>query len=68
MLKTARLLRYLWLIENSEEQHLSEIEIYCNIKHLFIITDQYKASLLNKSITFCKSPSPSHLNKPKQKN
>ncbi len=45
--------RFLWWIESSEEQHLSEIEIFCNIINVFIITfDQFKASLLNKSINF----------------
>ncbi len=52
MLKTAvELFKFLWWIERSEEQHLSEIEIICNIINVFIITfDQFKASLLNKSI------------------
>ncbi len=52
MLKTAvELFKFLWWIEHSEEQHLSEIEIICNIINVFIITfDQFKASLLNKSI------------------
>ncbi len=37
----------------TEEQHLSEIEVFCNIINVFIITfDQFKASLLNKSINF----------------
>ncbi len=41
------------MIESSEEQHLSEIEIFCNIINVFIIIfDQFKASLLNKSINF----------------
>ncbi len=45
--------RFLWWIESSEEQHLSEIEIFCNIINVFIIIfDQFKASLLNKSINF----------------
>ncbi len=40
-------------IESSEEQHLSEIEIFCNIINVFIIIfDRFKASLLNKSINF----------------
>ncbi len=39
--------------QSSEEQHLSEIEIFCNIINVFIITfDQFEASLLNKSINF----------------
>ncbi len=29
--------RFLWWIESSEEQHLSEIEIFCNIINVFII-------------------------------
>ncbi len=55
MLKTTKynFFRLLWWIESSEEQHLSEIEIFCNIINVFIITfDQFKASLLNKSINF----------------
>ncbi len=45
--------RFLWWIKSSEEQHLSEIEIFCNIINVFIIIfDQFKASLLNKSINF----------------
>ncbi len=39
--------------QSSEEQHLSEIEIFCNIINVFIVTfDQFKASLLNKNINF----------------
>ncbi len=35
------------------EQYLSEVEILCNIINVFIITfDQFKSSLLNKSINF----------------
>ncbi len=42
--------RFLLLIESSEEQHLSEMEVFCNIRNVFIITfDQFKASLPNKS-------------------
>ncbi len=49
----------LWWIESSEEQHLSEIKIFRNIINVFIITsDQFKASLLNKSINFYNSPPP----------
>ncbi len=49
--------RFLWWIESSEEQHLSEIEIFCNIINVFIIIfDQFKASLLNKSIHFYNPP------------
>ncbi len=54
-LKTAEynFFRFLWWIDRSEEQHLSEIEIFCNIINVFIVTfDQFKASLLNKSINF----------------
>ncbi len=44
-------------MESSEEQHLSEIEIFCNIINVFIIIfDQFKASLLNKSINFYNPP------------
>ncbi len=35
---------------SSEEQHLSEIQLFCNIINVFITFDQFKASLLNKSI------------------
>ncbi len=59
MLKTSEqnCFRFLWWIESSEEQHLSEIEIFCNIINVFIITfDQFKASLLNKSINFYNPP------------
>ncbi len=55
MLKTAEynFFRFLWCKESSEEQHLSEIGIFCNIINVFIITfDQFKASLINKSINF----------------
>ncbi len=39
--------------KSSEEQHLSEIEIFCNIINVFIFTfDQFKPSLLNKSNNF----------------
>ncbi len=44
MLKTAEqnCFRFLWWIESSEEQRLSEIEIFCNIINVFIITfDQF---------------------------
>ncbi len=45
--------RFLWWIKSSEEQHLSEIEIFCNIINVCIITfDQFKPFLLNKSIHF----------------
>ncbi len=55
LLKTAEynFFRFLWWIESSEEQYLSEVEILCNIINVFIITfDQFKSSLLNKSIHF----------------
>ncbi len=55
MLKTAEynFFRFLWLIESSEEQRLSEIKNFSDIINVFIITfDQFKASLLNKSINF----------------
>ncbi len=52
MLKTAEQNLMNWWIESSE-QHLSEIEIFRNIINVFIITfDQFKASLLNKSVNF----------------
>ncbi len=42
-----------WWIESSEEQNLSEIEMFCDIINVFIITfDQFKAFLQNKSINF----------------
>ncbi len=42
-------------IESSEEQHLFEIEIFCNIINVFTVTfDQFNESLLNKSINFLK--------------
>ncbi len=38
-------------IESSKEQHLFEIEIYCNIRNVFTATfDQCNASLMNKSL------------------
>ncbi len=44
-------LRIIWWIESSKEQHLFEIEIFCNIISVFTVTfDQFNASLLNKSI------------------
>ncbi len=55
MLKTAEYIffRFFWWIKSSEKQHLSEIEIFCNIINVFIITfDQYNASLINKTINF----------------
>jgi len=40
-------------IESSEEQHLLEIEIFCNIINVFTVTfDQFNVSLMNKSINF----------------
>ncbi len=59
MLKTAEsnFFRFLWWIESSEEQHLSEIEIFCNIINVFIFTfDQFKPFLLNKSSNFHTTP------------
>ncbi len=39
--------------QSSDEQHLFEIEIFCNIIHVFTVTfNQLNASLLNKSINF----------------
>ncbi len=55
MLKTAELnfFRFLWWIESSEEQHLSEIEIFSNINVLIITFDQFtKASLQNKKLIY----------------
>ncbi len=55
MLKTAEesFVQVSLMIDRSEEQHLSEIEMFYNIILVFIITfDQFKASLLNKSINF----------------
>ncbi len=44
---------FLWWIERSEEQHLSEIKIFCGIINAFIITfDHFKPSLLKKKYTF----------------
>ncbi len=41
----------LWYLESLKEQHLCEIEIFCNIINVFtIISDQFKASFLNKSM------------------
>ncbi len=43
----------LWWTESSKEQHLFEIDIFCNIVHVFTVTfDQLTASLLEKSINF----------------
>ncbi len=40
-----------WWIEGSKEQHLFEIEIFCNIWSAFTVTiDEFNESLLNKSI------------------
>ncbi len=52
----------LWWTESSKEQHLFEVEIFCNIIHVFTVTfDQFNASLLNrnmnvfqKNLTDCK--------------
>jgi len=41
---------------NRNEQHLFEIEVFCNIKHVFTVTfDQFNASLLNESVHFFQS-------------
>ncbi len=41
----------LWWIENSNEQRLFEIEIFCNIINVFTVTcDHLNASKLNKTI------------------
>ncbi len=42
--------RNLWWIESSNEQHLFEIEIFCNIINVFTVT--FDASWLNKTIHF----------------
>ncbi len=42
-------------MQSSKEQHLFEIEIFCNIINVFTATfDQFNASLLNKSNNFLK--------------
>ncbi len=42
-------------IESSKEQHLFEIEIFCNIINVFTVTfDQFNTSLMNLSINFLK--------------
>ncbi len=42
-----------WVSFGSEEQHLSQIDIFSNIINVFILTfDQFKAFLLNKSILY----------------
>ncbi len=42
-------------IESSKEQHLFEIEIFCNIINVITVTfDQFNASLMDKSINFLK--------------
>ncbi len=47
--------RILWRIESSKEQHLVKTEIMCKIMNVFPVTfDQFKAFLLNTSITFLK--------------
>ncbi len=61
MLKTAEsnFFRFPWWRESSEEQHLSEMEIFGNIINVFIFTfDQFKPSLLNKSSNFHTTPPP----------
>ncbi len=47
--------RILWWIESSKEQHLFEMEIFCNILNVFTVTfDQLNECFLNKSIYFQK--------------
>jgi len=36
-------------LESSKEQHLFEIEIFCNIKNVFTV-DQFNVYLMNKSL------------------
>ncbi len=62
LLKTAMQLFYFFgnleffriflLIESSEEQHLFEIAIFCNINIFTVTFNQLNASLLNKTIDF----------------
>ncbi len=60
--------RFLWWIESSEEQHLSGIEIFCNIINVFIIIfDQFKASLLNKVLISITPPPHTHTHTHKKK-
>ncbi len=40
--------RIFWWVECSKEQHLFEIEIFCNITNMFI-ANHFNKSLLNKS-------------------
>ncbi len=43
--------RLLWWIQSSKEQHLFEIEMFCNIIKIFTVTiDHFNATLLNRSI------------------
>ncbi len=45
--------RILWWIESSNEQHLFEREIICNMINVFTVTfEQFNASLLNKNTHF----------------
>ncbi len=40
---------------SSKQEHLFEIEVFCNIIHFLTVTfDQYNAILLNNSINFLK--------------
>ncbi len=56
--------RILRLIESSKEQHLFQIEIFCDIINVFTVTfDQFNASLMNNSINFvqiCKKKKKNH--------
>ncbi len=50
ILKSIIFSRFLWWIKS---QHLSEIEIVCNIINVFTVTfDQFKAFLMNTNINF----------------
>ncbi len=49
IMKTVKLLNI--IVESSKEQHLYEIEIFCNIINVFSVTfHQFNASLLSKSV------------------
>ncbi len=40
-------------MESKKNQHLFEIEIFCNIVNIFTVTfDKFNAYLMNKSINF----------------
>jgi len=61
MLKTAVLLiivveiRILWLLEKSKEQHLFELEIFCNLKKLQRIMKVLTHSLSESSLSLFSS-------------